>query len=94
MEILLSAHTLCNCLVSFKKTLHSPPTGCFFVQKNDQTSPCLTQKPEQRFTQGQLERNKELEADWWNLDLNSELTGDKIVAAKQRYYFKNGREIR
>lgn len=52
------------------------------------------EKPEQPFTSRQLEQHKELEAEWWSLKLTSELTGDRVEAAKQLYYFENGREIR
>lgn len=51
------------------------------------------QKPEQRFTQRQLERHKELEADWWSLDLTSELTGNRVEAAGALYYSEQGNDF-
>jgi hypothetical protein len=52
------------------------------------------EKSEQRFTSRQLDRHKELEAEWWSLNLTSALTGNRLEAAKELYYFENGREIR
>ena len=43
-------------------------------------------KPEQRFTKKQLERHVELEEEWWKLDLTSQLTGNKVEAARTQYY--------
>ena len=52
------------------------------------------EKPELRFTARQLETHTELEAEWWSLKLTSALTGNRLEAAKELYYFENGREIR
>lgn len=51
------------------------------------------QKSEQRFSRRQLAQHKELEAEW-GLDLTSALAGNRLEAAKELYYFENGREIR
>lgn len=52
------------------------------------------EKPEQRFISRQLEQHEELEAEWWSLNLTSDLTGDRVDAARALYYAENGREIR
>ena len=51
------------------------------------------EKPEQRFTSRQLEQHKELEAEWWSLNLTSELTGDRVEAARALYYSEQGNDF-
>jgi len=43
-------------------------------------------RPERRFTQKQFANHIELETEWWSLDLTSELTGNKVAAARMLYY--------
>lgn len=51
------------------------------------------EKLEPRFTQRQLNQHKELEAEWWSLHLTSELTGDKVEAARALYYSEQGNDF-
>lgn len=50
-------------------------------------------RPERRFTQRQLASHIELEPEWWSLDLTSELTGNKVAAARTLYYNEYGEGI-
>ena len=51
------------------------------------------EKSEQRFTSRQLETHKDLEAGWWLLNLTSELTGDRVEAARALYYSEQGNDF-
>ena len=51
------------------------------------------EKPEQRFTARQLDQHKELEAEWWSLNLTSELTGNRVEAARALYYSEQGNDF-
>ena len=51
------------------------------------------EKPELRFTSRQLERHKELEKEWWALSLTSDLTGDRVEAARALYYSEQGNDF-
>ena len=53
----------------------------------------IHEKPEQRFNQRQLAQHKKLEAEWWSLNLTSELTGDKVDAARALYYSDYGNDF-
>ena len=50
--------------------------------------------PESRFTEKHLLAHKELEEQWWALDLASELSGNKVIDARREYYSEplRGRE--
>ena len=50
-------------------------------------------RPERRFTQKQLANHIELEPEWWSLDLTSELTGNKVAAARTLYYNEYGEGV-
>lgn len=47
-------------------------------------------KPESRFTKRQLAHQQELELEWWSLNLSSELSGEKVDAARLIYYTESG----
>lgn len=51
------------------------------------------EKPAQRFTARQLDQHKELEAEWWSLNLTSELTGNRVEAARALYYSEQGNDF-
>jgi len=51
------------------------------------------EKPQQRFNQRQLDQHKELEAEWWSLNLTSELTGNRVEAARALYYSEQGNDF-
>lgn len=50
-------------------------------------------KSESLFNQRQLEQHKELEAEWWTLNLTSELTGDRVEAARALYYSEQSNDF-
>ena len=51
------------------------------------------EKPELRFTPRQLEMHRELEAEWWSLNLTSQLTGSRVEAARALYYSEQGNDF-
>lgn len=50
-------------------------------------------RPDSRFTARQLERHRALEAEWWSLNLTSELAGDRVDQAKSLYYSEQGNDF-
>ena len=51
------------------------------------------ERPDHRFTPRQLEWQKELEAEWWSMNLTSELTGNGVAAASALYYSEQGNDF-
>lgn len=51
-----------------------------------------TARTTERFSRHQQERHRELEAEWWSLDLNSTLSGNRVDDARRFYYAEYGRE--